>query len=113
MRSVEKPWGNELIWANNEKYIAKILTIMPGQKLSRQFHRKKDETIYVMQGTLVLEMGGQGEMVRMVCHPGYSKRIMPGEIHRFAAPSTGCVLMEVSSPELDDVVRLEDDYGRI
>ena len=113
MKSVEKPWGNELIWANNEKYIAKILTIMPGQKLSRQFHRKKDETIYVMQGTLVLEMGGQGEMVRMVCHPGYSRRIMPGEIHRFAAPSTGCVLMEVSSPELDDVVRLEDDYGRI
>ena len=113
MRSVEKPWGNELIWANNEKYIAKILTIMPGQKLSRQYHRKKDETIYVMQGTLVLEMGGQGEMVRMICHPGFSRRIMPGEIHRFAAPSTGCVLMEVSSPELDDVVRIEDDYGRI
>ena len=51
--------------------------------------------------------------MRMICHPGYFRRIPPGEIHRFAAPSTGCVLMEVSSPELDDVVRLEDDYGRV
>ena len=113
MRSIEKPWGNELIWTNNEKYVAKILTIMPGQKLSRKYHREKDETIYVMQGTLVLEIGYEDDMIRMICHTGYSRRIMPGEIHRFAAPSSGCVLIEVSSPELDDVVRLEDDYGRI
>ena len=113
MRTIKKPWGQELVWADTDKYAAKILTIMPGQKLSRQYHRNKDETIYVMQGTLVLELGGKGEMTRMVCHPGYFRRITPGEIHRFAAPSTGCILMEVSTPELEDVVRLEDDYGRV
>lgn len=113
MSTIKKPWGQELIWANNEKYVAKRLTILPGQRLSRQYHRNKDETIYVLQGTLILEVGFRGEMVRMVCHPGYFRRIMPGEIHRFSASSSGCVLMEVSTPELDDVIRLEDDYGRI
>ena len=93
--------------------MAKILTISPGQKLSRQYHEKKDETIYVSSGTLILEIGAKNEMVRMVCHPGYFRRIVPGEIHRFSAPSSGCVLMEVSTPEIDDVIRMEDDYGRV
>ena len=112
MLKIRKPWGQELIWANNEKYIAKLLTILPGQKLSRQYHRVKDETIYVLEGQLVLELGDKEEMTRIICNPGYSRRIKPEEIHRFAAPSSGCVLIEVSTADLDDVVRIEDDYGR-
>ena len=110
---VEKPWGHEIRWALNEKYIGKILRIEPGQKLSRQYHQQKDETFYVLEGKLVLELGSGNSMVRMVMHPGTSRRIKPGTIHRFAAPSEGCTLIEVSTPEIDDVVRLEDMYGRL
>tara|TARA_A100001011_G_scaffold399551_1_gene508762 strand:+ start:54 stop:395 length:342 start_codon:yes stop_codon:yes gene_type:complete len=113
MLVVEKPWGNELIWAHTDKYVAKILTISPGQKLSRQYHEVKDETIYVSSGTLILEVGYEDSMIRMVCQKGFQRRIHPGEIHRFSAPASGCVLFEVSTPELDDVVRLEDEYGRV
>jgi len=111
---IEKPWGYEIRWALNEKYIGKILRIEPGQKLSRQYHQQKDETIYVLDGKLVLELGPmEDKPVRIIMHPGASRRIQPGTIHRFAAPSDGCTLIEVSTPELDDVVRLEDMYGRI
>ena len=110
---VEKPWGYEIRWAVNEKYIGKLLRIEGGQKLSRQYHIEKDETIYVLEGTLVLELGPKESVTRMILHPGVSRRIEPGTIHRFAAPSGGCTLIEVSSPEIEDVVRLEDDYGRL
>ena len=110
---VDKPWGHEIRWALNEKYIGKILRIEPGQKLSRQYHQQKDETFYVLEGKLVLELGSGKDMVRVVMHPGTSRRITPGTIHRFAAPSDGCTLIEVSTPEIDDVVRLEDMYGRL
>ena len=109
---VKKPWGHEIRWALTEKYIGKILRIEPGQKLSRQYHSEKDESIYVLDGILVLELGIGDEMTRMVLHEGTCRRIKPGVIHRFAAPSAGCTLVEVSTPELDDVIRLEDMYGR-
>ena len=110
---VDKPWGHEIRWALNEKYIGKILRIEPGQKLSRQYHQQKDETFYVLEGKLVLELGSGKDIVRVVMHPGTSRRIKPGTVHRFAAPSDGCTLIEVSTPEIDDVVRLEDMYGRL
>lgn len=109
---VEKPWGYEIRWAINEKYLGKILKINPGQRLSRQYHVEKDESIYVLEGVLVLELGPKDKAMRIVMHPGATRRIEPGTIHRFAAPSDGCILIEVSTPEIDDVVRIEDDYGR-
>ena len=110
---VEKPWGYEIRWAMNDKYIGKLLRIEAGQKLSRQYHIEKDETIYVLDGILVLEIGPKSNVIKVIMHPGSYRRIEPGTIHRFAAPSEGCTLIEVSTPEIDDVVRLEDDYGRI
>ena len=110
---VKKPWGHEIRWAINEKYLGKILRIEPGQKLSRQYHEEKDETIYVLKGVLVLELGSGEGTVRLILHEGATRRILPGEIHRFAAPSQGCTLIEVSTPEIDDVIRLEDMYGRL
>jgi mannose-6-phosphate isomerase len=115
---VDKPWGHEVRWAINNKYLGKILHINRGQKLSRQYHEVKDETIYVLQGILILELGmdesknGQAEKMK-VLETGESYRIKPGTIHRFCAPNEGHVrLIEVSTPEIDDVVRLEDQYGR-
>ena len=109
---VEKPWGFENRWSVTDKYLGKLLHIDPGQKLSRQYHEVKDESIYVLEGTLVLEIGPKEEMQRFILQEGSSWRIEPKTVHRFAAPSSGCVLIEVSTPEIDDVVRLEDDYGR-
>jgi mannose-6-phosphate isomerase len=110
---VDKPWGHEIRWAITDKYLGKILRIEPGQKLSRQYHEVKDESIYVLDGILVLELGPEEEMVRIIMNQGSSKHITPGMIHRFGAPSGGCTLIEVSTPEIDDVVRLQDEYGRI
>ena len=112
MNRVDKPWGHEIRWALNEKYIGKILRIEPGQKLSRQYHAQKDETIYVLEGKLVLELGAGNDIIKLILHEGATRRILPGQIHRFAAPSEGCTLIEVSTPEIDDVIRLEDMYGR-
>ena len=109
---VKKPWGYEDRWAITDKYLGKILHIEAGHKLSRQYHNVKDESIYVLSGTLVLEEGSAEDMKRYVLSKGSSWRIKPKTIHRFAAPSGGCQLIEVSTPEIDDVVRLEDDYGR-
>ena len=111
MNRVEKPWGHEIRWAITEKYLGKIIHIEPGQRLSRQYHQVKDESIYVLEGTLILELRGD-PVEKFVLKPGASWRIKPGTIHRFCAPSEGCTLIEVSTPEIDDVVRLEDDYDR-
>jgi len=115
MTRVEKPWGYEDRWAITDKYLGKILSINPGHKLSRQYHQQKDETIYVLEGILVLELGEPDteDYSKAVLHPGSRWRIKPNTIHRFCAPSEGCKLIEVSSPELHDVVRLEDDYDRV
>jgi len=115
MPTVEKPWGYEDRWASTDKYLGKILHINPGHKLSRQYHDQKDETIFVLEGTLVLEVGAPDteEYSKVILKPGARWRIKPGTIHRFTAPSDGCKLIEVSSPEINDVIRLEDDYGRV
>jgi mannose-6-phosphate isomerase-like protein (cupin superfamily) len=109
---VDKPWGHEIRWAINDKYLGKILRIEPGQKLSRQYHKVKDETVYVLEGILIMEIGKGDNIETNVMMKGTSYRVKPKTVHRFAAPSGGCTLIEVSTPEIDDVVRLEDDYGR-
>ena len=111
-RKVENPWGHEEIWAHCDKYVGKLLVIEPGERLSRQYHEVKDETIYVLKGELVLEIGKEDNIERFLLGQGASYHITPQLVHRFAAPSIGCTLIEVSTPELDDVVRLQDDYGR-
>ena len=111
MRRVDKPWGYELVWAETPRYVGKVLHIAAGQLLSRQFHRVKDETLMVQAGELCLELGPAEQLERLAMHPGDVHRITPGTIHRMVAV-TDVDLIEVSTPELDDVVRLEDVYGR-
>tara|TARA_Y100001937_G_scaffold126666_2_gene196524 strand:+ start:4415 stop:4759 length:345 start_codon:yes stop_codon:yes gene_type:complete len=109
---VEKPWGHENRWAVTDKYIGKLLHIECGHKLSRQYHEKKDESIYVLEGRLLLELGSEPDVAFIVLEKGASWRIEPGTVHRFSAPSQNCTLIEVSTPEIEDVVRLQDDYNR-
>jgi mannose-6-phosphate isomerase len=110
---VEKPWGHELIWALSEDYAGKFLSVNAGHELSLQFHREKDESWYVLEGRLELQFARPGEktMSTEVVTPGAAFRIRPGTVHRVRALADS-VIVEVSTPELDDVVRLEDSYGR-
>jgi len=111
---VEKPWGHEIRWAITDKYLGKILHINKGQKLSRQYHEIKDESIYVLKGVLILEIGSGQDLHTHFLKQGETYRVKPGTIHRFAAPNDGYVkLIEVSTPEINDVIRLEDNYGRV
>lgn len=111
---VDKPWGHEEIIVHTDKYVMKKLFIKAGQRLSRQFHVEKDETIYVSKGLLLLDLSeNDSESNILKLSEGKSWRIKPKTIHRFTAPEDQIVeLFEVSTPELDDVVRLHDDYGR-
>ena len=111
MRRVEKPWGYELVWAETGRYVGKILHITAGQKLSRQYHVKKDETFLVEAGEIDLEIGEGAEtkVTRMRARDAF--HCPPHTIHRMVAV-TDVDVIEVSTPELDDVVRLEDAYGR-
>lgn len=112
---IEKPWGSELIWAKTDKYVGKVITIWPGKRLSLQFHREKMETIYVTEGILQLDLKYGKDIYTKTLHKGESYHIVPNTIHRFCCPGnseTPVVLMEVSTTELQDVVRLEDDFGR-
>lgn len=111
MRRVPKPWGHELIFAETERYAGKILHIEPGHSLSLQYHERKDETLYVLSGEVYLSVEVDGAMREWKLHPGEAYRIRPGVRHRMRAEAV-CELVEVSSPELSDVVRLEDAYGR-
>lgn len=109
---VEKPWGHELWWAHTDKYVGKILHVKAGHRLSLQYHRVKDETIHLFTGELLLILDeGQGPTERRMA-PGESQRIRPGTVHRMVA-ITDCDILEASTPEVDDVVRLEDVYGRV
>ncbi len=112
-RRVAKPWGYELIWAETDRYVGKILHVEAGHALSLQYHERKDETIYVLSGRLLFEHGALGEapLERVTLEPGESFRIRPRLRHRMIA-ETDCDILEASTPELDDVVRLEDRYGR-
>ncbi|MBO67318.1 MAG: cupin [Acidiferrobacteraceae bacterium] len=111
-RTVTKPWGLEFIWAETDKYVGKKLLIAEGKRLSRQYHEKKDETIYVIRGPLTLEIGEGDDIVQHRLFKSDTYHISPGTVHRFCAYDGNVELMEVSTPELDDVVRLEDDFSR-
>jgi quercetin dioxygenase-like cupin family protein len=111
MRRVDKPWGHELIWAETDRYVGKLLHVRAGERLSRQYHVVKDETLLVQAGELLLELGAGATLERCALKEGDGFHIKPGTIHRMVAV-TDVVLVEVSTPELDDVVRLEDAYGR-
>jgi quercetin dioxygenase-like cupin family protein len=112
-RRVEKPWGYELIWAEQQRYVGKILHIERGQQLSYQYHRQKDETIHLLSGVLELQVASaDGPRQTLRLQPGQSFHIVPGLRHRMTAIET-CDVLEASTPELDDVVRLEDRYGRV
>ncbi len=111
-RRVEKPWGHEEIWAETDRYVGKILSNRKGHRLSLQYHEVKDETLLVISGKLCLELeNDKGELEKLELSPGVSQRVLVGRKHRFGAIKD-CELIDVSTPELDDVVRLEDDYGR-
>jgi mannose-6-phosphate isomerase len=112
-RKIEKPWGWELIWADAEDYVGKILFVRAGSSLSLQFHRKKDESWYVQEGRAELQLGAPGAAVLKseVIGPGACFRYRPGTVHRLRALAD-TTIFEVSTPHLDDVVRLEDEYGR-
>jgi len=111
MRRVEKPWGWEIVWAETDRYVGKVLHIEAGHKLSRQYHERKDETFYVQSGTMQLELGDGAARETLEMKPGDSYHCAPRTIHRMIA-TTDVDVIEVSTPELDDVVRLEDAYGR-
>jgi len=111
-RRVPKPWGHELIWAHTDRYVGKVLLIETGKRLSLQRHEIKDEAIYVLAGRLRLSLEDEDGVVQTEeLGPGDHRRVATGRIHRYEALER-VELMEVSTPELDDVVRLEDDYGR-
>lgn len=112
MRRVPKPWGHELIFAENNRYAGKILHIESGHRLSLQYHERKDETFYVLNGEVNLTIEQDGRLREIRLQQGSAYRIPPGVRHRMRAEAGPCDLIEVSSPELDDVVRLEDAYGR-
>jgi mannose-6-phosphate isomerase len=110
---VEKPWGHELIWSKTDGYAGKILFVRAGECLSLQFHKVKDESWYLLSGRAEVELGAPGERMlnKEVVGPGAAFHFPPGTVHRVKAVEDTTIL-EVSTPELDDVVRLEDDYGR-
>ncbi len=111
-QKIDKPWGYELLFAHTEKYAGKILFVIKGHRLSLQFHNVKDETIYVYKGKIHLQFGGADSiLVDSVLTDGDSVRIKPQNRHRIEAIED-TTLLEVSTPELDDVQRLTDDYGR-
>jgi mannose-6-phosphate isomerase-like protein (cupin superfamily) len=113
-RRVEKPWGHELWWARTERYVGKILHLRRGECLSLQYHNVKDETIMLQSGRLLFETGAkgeQGQLRRIEMKPGDVFHITPGTLHRMTGIED-CDILEVSTPELEDVVRLEDRYGR-
>lgn len=111
-RRVEKPWGYEIWWAHTEHYAGKILHVDAGHRLSLQFHHEKDESCYLLSGKLLLVQGDSaGELNETVVAEGHAWRNMPGSVHTIQAIEDSDVL-EVSTPQLDDVVRLVDNYGR-
>ncbi|MES2525002.1 MAG: cupin domain-containing protein [Gemmatimonadota bacterium] len=113
VRHVPKPWGHETIWAQTDRYVGKILHIKAGQALSVQYHERKDETVYLLIGEMKywVQLPGDTELRDQRLTAGQSFRITPGTIHYMEAV-TDCDVLEASTPELDDVVRIKDRYGR-
>lgn len=113
MKRTDKPWGYELLWTHTDNYAGKIIHINAGHRLSLQYHEHKQESVLVVKGTLLLNLGQGEETVVREMQVGDSADIAVGEVHRFEAPTSGDVeIIEVSTNHLDDVVRLEDDYSR-
>ncbi len=111
-QKTEKPWGYELLLAHTPKYAGKVIFVKKGHRLSLQYHEKKDETLYIYEGKALLDIeGSDGRMVSKVVHPGECIPVPPLTRHRLKAIED-TTFFEVSTPEVDDVVRLEDDYGR-
>jgi quercetin dioxygenase-like cupin family protein len=111
-RRVDKPWGHEIVWAHADKYVGKILRIETGKRLSLQHHEVKDEWVHVLEGRLALTLENDaGELEVRELGPGEGAHVAVPRVHRFEALET-CTLIEVSTPELNDVVRIEDDFGR-
>jgi mannose-6-phosphate isomerase len=109
---VEKPWGYELWWARTDRYVGKLIHINKGHALSLQYHNQKDETIFVWQGKMLFESRqGDGELERREMGPGEVVHVTPPTVHRMTAIEDTDIF-EVSTPEVEDVVRLEDRYGR-
>jgi mannose-6-phosphate isomerase len=110
---VAKPWGYERIWAHSDRYVGKLLHINAGQELSVQYHNRKDETVHLLSGNLIYRVKqGEGNELRDVnLKPGESFRITPGTVHQMVAV-TDCDVLEASTAEMDDIVRLSDKYGR-
>ena len=113
LEKVEKPWGHELIWSKTDDYAGKILFVKAGESLSLQFHKEKDEAWYVLEGRAKLELGAPGERMlnSEVVAAGAAFHFPPGTVHRLTAVDDATII-EVSTPQLEDVVRLEDRYGR-
>jgi mannose-6-phosphate isomerase-like protein (cupin superfamily) len=113
VRRVDKPWGHEVIWALTAEYCGKILFVRAGESLSLQFHNEKDESWYVLDGRAELELGAVGQTMlnSEIVGPGAAFHFVPGTVHRVRAVEDTRIL-EVSTPQIDDVVRLEDSYGR-
>lgn len=112
-RRIEKPWGYELIWAHTDRYVGKILHVLAGHALSVQYHERKDETLHVLRGRLRIWTGATAEALSEVpLEEGQSLHMPAGTVHRLEAV-TDVDVLEASTPELDDVVRLQDRYGRV
>lgn len=109
MEKIDKPWGYELLWAKTDKYVGKLLFIKAGHRLSKQYHEQKEETVFVMKGVLY-NYDADDNVTKY--YSGDSLHIVPNQVHRFGARDNNVELIEVSTPELDDVVRLADDYSR-
>ena len=109
---VEKPWGYELIWARTDRYVGKILHIDAGHVLSLQYHHQKDESIYVLAGEIILRIQQGDTLIERPMAQGAAFHIQPTLIHQFEAV-VDADLLEASTPEIDDVVRLKDRYGRV
>lgn len=109
--TVPKPWGHETIWARTDMYAGKILHINAGQALSVQYHNTKDETAHLLSGELIYRVKIGDKLEDMRLERGQSFRITPGTVHQMEAV-TDCDVLEASTGEVDDVVRLQDRYGR-
>ena len=108
---IEKPWGYELIWAKTGRYVGKVIHVRAGHALSLQYHTRKEETLLLWRGRLLFELGAEGRTRSWEMQPGARVHIAPGTVHRMTAIEDSDVF-EVSTPELEDVVRLADRYGR-
>jgi mannose-6-phosphate isomerase len=109
---VTKPWGYEIIWARTDRYVGKILHIEPGHVLSLQYHKEKDESIYVLKGEIILRVQQDDTLIERPLREGEAFHIQPKLIHQFEAVAVSD-LLEASTPQIDDVIRLKDRYGRV